>query len=96
MAAAAAAREWGGGSTGSRLVTGTTALHAELEAELADFCRAPAALVFSSGYLANVGVLTALGGPEVTIISSGELANPAAAPRRASSWRNSGSPSALR
>ena len=68
-AAADAAREWGAGSTGSRLVTGTTALHAELEAELADFCRAPAALVFSSGYLANVGVLTALGGREVGIVS---------------------------
>ncbi len=68
-AAAAAAREWGAGSTGSRLVTGSTALHAELEAELAGFCLAPAALVFSSGYLANVGVLTALGGPDVTIVS---------------------------
>jgi 8-amino-7-oxononanoate synthase len=68
-AAAAAAREWGAGSTGSRLVTGSTALHAELEAELADFIRAPAALVFSSGYLANVGVLTVLGGPGVTIVS---------------------------
>jgi 8-amino-7-oxononanoate synthase len=68
-AAADAARIWGAGSTGSRLVTGTTALHAELEAELADFCRAPAALVFSSGYLANVGVLTALGGRGVAIVS---------------------------
>ena len=68
-AAARAAQEWGAGSTGSRLVTGTTALHAEFEAELAAFCAAPAALVFSSGYLANVGVLTALGGPEVTIVS---------------------------
>jgi 8-amino-7-oxononanoate synthase len=68
-AAAAAAVEWGAGSTGSRLVTGTTGLHAELEAELAAFCRAPAALVFSSGYLANVGVLTALGGREVAIVS---------------------------
>jgi 8-amino-7-oxononanoate synthase len=68
-AAGDAAREWGGGSTGSRLVTGTTELHAALEAELADFLRAPAALVFSSGYLANLGVLTALGGPDVTIVS---------------------------
>jgi 8-amino-7-oxononanoate synthase len=68
-AAADAARVWGAGSTGSRLVTGTTALHAELEAELADFCRAPAGLVFSSGYLANVGVLTALGGRDVAIVS---------------------------
>jgi 8-amino-7-oxononanoate synthase len=68
-AAAAAALEWGAGSTGSRLVTGTTELHASLEAELAAFCGAPAALVFSSGYLANVGVLTTLGGPAVTIVS---------------------------
>ncbi|MGI8679641.1 MAG: 8-amino-7-oxononanoate synthase [Jatrophihabitans sp.] len=68
-AAADAARRWGGGSTGSRLVTGTTWLHCDLEDELADFCRAPAALVFSSGYLANVGVLTALGGKDVSIVS---------------------------
>jgi 8-amino-7-oxononanoate synthase len=68
-AAAHAAHEWGAGSTGSRLVTGTTVLHAELEAELAEFCRAPAALVFSSGYLANVGVLTALGGRDVGVVS---------------------------
>jgi 8-amino-7-oxononanoate synthase len=68
-AAAAAAAEWGVGSTGSRLVTGTTELHARLEGELAAFCAAPAALVFSSGYLANLGALTALGGPEVAIVS---------------------------
>ncbi len=68
-AAGAAACAWGAGSTGSRLVTGTTELHAELERELAAFCGAPAALVFSSGYLANIGALTVLGGPEVTIVS---------------------------
>ena len=68
-AAAAAALEWGAGSTGSRLVTGTTELHQELERELADFLRGRAALVFSSGYLANVGVLGALGGPDVEIVS---------------------------
>lgn len=59
-AAAAAARTWGTGATGSRLVTGTTALHAELEAELAAFAGARAALAFSSGYLANLAVVTAL------------------------------------
>jgi 8-amino-7-oxononanoate synthase len=59
-AAAEAAWEWGTGSTGSRLVTGTTALHARLEARLAEFTGAAAALVFSSGYLANLTVLTAL------------------------------------
>jgi 8-amino-7-oxononanoate synthase len=64
-----AVRTWGAGSTGSRLVTGTTALHAELEAELAAFCGAEAALVFSSGYAANLGVLTALTGPDALIVS---------------------------
>jgi biotin synthase len=68
-AAASAALAWGAGSTGSRLVTGTTDLHTELEKKLAEFCEAPAGLVFSSGYLANLGVLTALGGPDVTIVS---------------------------
>lgn len=64
-----AARRWGAGSTGSRLVTGTTALHAELEAELARFCGAESALVFSSGYAANLGVVTALSGPDALIVS---------------------------
>ncbi len=64
-----AARTWGAGSTGSRLVTGTTALHAELEAELAAFCGAEAALVFSSGYAANLGVVTALSGPDALVVS---------------------------
>lgn len=58
--AAAAAREWGAGATGSRLVTGSTALHATLEQALAGFAGARAALVFSSGYLANLTVITAL------------------------------------
>jgi len=71
-AAAAAARTWGAGATGSRLVTGTTALHAELEEELAAFAGAPAALVFSTGYLANLAAVTALTaalGREVLIVS---------------------------
>ncbi|MEU3536052.1 8-amino-7-oxononanoate synthase [Streptomyces murinus] len=59
--AARAARTWGGGATGSRLVTGTTELHAELERELAAFCGFEAALVFSSGYAANLAAVTALG-----------------------------------
>ncbi|MFD4686898.1 aminotransferase class I/II-fold pyridoxal phosphate-dependent enzyme, partial [Streptomyces sp. NPDC058461] len=56
--AARAARAWGGGATGSRLVTGSTALHAELERELAAFCGAEAALVLSSGYAANLAAVT--------------------------------------
>ncbi|MDI3418296.1 8-amino-7-oxononanoate synthase [Streptomyces luteolus] len=59
--AAAAAHRWGGGATGSRLVTGTTALHTELERELAEFCGFEAALVLSSGYAANLAAVTALG-----------------------------------
>ncbi|MFC8420094.1 8-amino-7-oxononanoate synthase [Streptomyces sp. NPDC057236] len=58
--AARAARTWGGGATGSRLVTGTTGLHTELERELAAFCGFEAALVFSSGYAANLAAVTAL------------------------------------
>ncbi|MFI8241649.1 8-amino-7-oxononanoate synthase [Streptomyces sp. NPDC085866] len=67
--AARAARTWGGGSTGSRLVTGTTELHTELERELADFCGFEAALVFSSGYAANLAAVTALG-PHGSLILS--------------------------
>jgi 8-amino-7-oxononanoate synthase len=59
-AAAEAAWTWGTGATGSRLVTGTTVLHARLEERLAEFTGAAGALVFSSGYLANLTVLTAL------------------------------------
>jgi 8-amino-7-oxononanoate synthase len=58
--AATAVRAWGGGSTGSRLVTGSTELHADLERELAEFCGFEAALVFSSGYAANLAAVTAL------------------------------------
>ncbi|NDZ64706.1 8-amino-7-oxononanoate synthase [Streptomyces cyaneofuscatus] len=68
-AAAAAAHRWGAGATGSRLVTGTTALHAELERELADLCGFEAALVLSSGYAANLAALTALSGRGSLIVS---------------------------
>src|SRR5438128_2094090 len=49
-AAADAAQTWGAGSTGSRLVTGSTELHTELEQALAAHGGSEAALVFSSGY----------------------------------------------
>jgi 8-amino-7-oxononanoate synthase len=64
-----AVRRWGTGSTGSRLVTGTTELHAELEAGLAAHAGMEAGLVFSSGYLANLGVITALAGRGDLIVS---------------------------
>lgn len=68
-AAIGALSRWGTGSTGSRLVTGTTTVHSELEEELADFCGVEAALVFSTGYHANLSVLTALTRPGDTVFS---------------------------
>ncbi|MGH3822636.1 MAG: 8-amino-7-oxononanoate synthase [Pseudonocardiaceae bacterium] len=64
-----AARTWGTGSTGSRLVSGSTQLHAQLEDELAAFCGVAAALVFSSGYTANLGAVTVLSGPGSLVVS---------------------------
>ena len=64
-----AARLWGAGATGSRLVTGSTALHAELEEELAAFCGFEAALVLSSGYAANLAAVTALSGDGGLLVS---------------------------
>ncbi|MEU6932662.1 8-amino-7-oxononanoate synthase [Streptomyces sp. NPDC046374] len=68
-AAADAARRWGAGATGSRLVTGSTRLHARLERELAEFSGFEAALVFSSGYTANLAALTALSVRDGLIVS---------------------------
>lgn len=65
----AALRTWGAGSTGSRLVTGNTELHEEFESALADFVGAEAALVFSSGYTANIGAAVALSGPGSLVVS---------------------------
>ncbi|MEV6282365.1 8-amino-7-oxononanoate synthase [Kribbella sp. NPDC051770] len=72
-AAAVAVREWGAGATASRLVTGTTSLHAELETALASYTGHAAGLAFSSGYLANLGVVTALGGPDTLLVSDAHV-----------------------
>jgi 8-amino-7-oxononanoate synthase len=69
VGAVAAARTWGAGATASRLVTGTTQLHVALERELAEFCGFADGLVFSSGYAANLGVVTALSGPGALVVS---------------------------
>jgi len=53
---------WGAGSGASHLVSGHTAAHAALEEALADFTGRPRALVFSSGYAANMGTINALTG----------------------------------
>jgi 8-amino-7-oxononanoate synthase len=68
-AAADAAMRWGVGSGASRLVSGTMTVHRRLEERLADFKRTPAALLFGSGYLANIGVITSLAGPDEVVFS---------------------------
>ncbi|MDA4109453.1 8-amino-7-oxononanoate synthase [Mycolicibacterium holsaticum] len=65
----AALRTWGAGSTGSRLVTGNTELHEGFEKDLAEFVGAESALVFSSGYTANMGAVVALSGPGSLLVS---------------------------
>ena len=67
-AAIAATEKYGTGSTGSRLVTGHLALHEELEIAIADLKNTEAALVFSSGYLANLGVISAIVGQRDLIL----------------------------
>jgi 8-amino-7-oxononanoate synthase len=68
-AAAGAARRYGAGSGSARLVTGGLTLHDELEARLAAFKGTEAALLFSSGYLANLGTVAALVGPGDAVFS---------------------------
>jgi 8-amino-7-oxononanoate synthase len=68
-AGVAALRTWGAGSTGSRLVTGNTELHEEFESALAEFLGAATALVFSSGYTANLGAVASLSGPGSLVVS---------------------------
>lgn len=63
-AASAAVERFGTGVTGSRLLNGTLTLHVELEELLADWVGTEAALVFSTGYAANLGLVSALVGPE--------------------------------
>ncbi|CAM4071692.1 8-amino-7-oxononanoate synthase 1 [Mycobacterium basiliense] len=64
-----ALRVWGAGATGSRLVTGDTELHQELESQLADYVGAAAGLLFSSGYTANLGAVVGLSGPGSLLVS---------------------------
>jgi len=67
-AAIQATEIYGTGSTGSRLVTGNLDLHEELETAIADLKNTEAALVFSSGYLANLGAISAIVGARDLIL----------------------------
>jgi len=71
-AAHAALDRWGAGAGSARLIVGSRPVHTELEEELADWKRAERAVVFSTGYAANLGVLTTFGGPD-TLVCSDEL-----------------------
>ncbi|WP_239137962.1 8-amino-7-oxononanoate synthase [Sphaerisporangium rufum] len=74
-AAVRATREWGTGSTGSRLVSGSTGLHADLERRLAAFTGAAAGLCFSSGYLANLAAVATLGAGGLVVSDEGNHAS---------------------
>jgi 8-amino-7-oxononanoate synthase len=67
-AACKAAQEQGTGTTGSRMANGTYSLHVALEHELADFFGCRSAIVFSTGYVANLGILATLAGPGDVIL----------------------------
>ena len=67
-AAHAALDRHGAGATASRLVTGTLPVHRELEAALMDLTGQPSALAFSTGYAANLGVITAMSGRGAEIL----------------------------
>jgi glycine C-acetyltransferase/8-amino-7-oxononanoate synthase len=68
-AAAEAAQRWGAGAGSSRLVSGNLELHVEAERALAEFKGTEACVLFGSGYLANIGVIAALAGPDDVILS---------------------------
>lgn len=72
-AAAAATKTWGAGAGASRLVTGTLEVHTALEEALAHFMGWPAALVFSTGYHANLSVVTALADRDALIVSDAHI-----------------------
>ena len=68
-AAVEATQQWGTGSTGSRLLSGHRELHRQLEIALATLKQTEDALVFSSGYLANLGAIAALVGSRDLILA---------------------------
>ena len=76
QAAADALEQYGTALTGSRLLNGTIPLHTELESELADWMGTEDALVFTTGYQANVGAIGTILGPGDTVIcDSGDHAS---------------------
>jgi len=72
-AAADALERWGAGAGASRLVTGTLRIHEELESSLASWIGAPAALVHSTGYHANLAAVTALTDADTLVVSDAHV-----------------------
>ena len=68
-AAHAALERWGAGAGAARLVAGARPVHAELEAAVAAWKREPAAVLFPTGYAANLGVLGTFAGDSVRVLS---------------------------
>jgi 8-amino-7-oxononanoate synthase len=68
-AAAKAMERYGFGSGASRLISGTSALHVELESRIAAFKGTESALLFNSGYAANTGIIPAIAGEGDVILS---------------------------
>jgi 8-amino-7-oxononanoate synthase len=68
-AARAALDRWGAGAGAARLLTGSRPVHGELEAALADWKHAERALLFPTGYMANLGVLSTIGGAGTRLLS---------------------------
>lgn len=69
MAAISAIEKYGVGSGGSRLITGSYEIHRELELLIASFKRAEAAIVFNTGYMANLGAISSLAHKNSVIFS---------------------------
>jgi 8-amino-7-oxononanoate synthase len=68
-AAHAALDRWGTGSGSARLIVGSRPVHSELEAALAEWKGTERAVLFTTGFAANLGVLTTFGGPDVLVCS---------------------------
>lgn len=68
-AAIEAIKNYGTSSSSSRLICGTLSLHKQLEAKIASFKKSPAALVFNSGYVANLGIISSLADKDSIIFS---------------------------
>jgi 8-amino-7-oxononanoate synthase len=68
QAAIEAVERWGTGTTGSRCLNGTLELHADLERRLARFFRRDAAIFYTSGYMANLGVIAGLAGRDDVVV----------------------------